>query len=76
MLISKDSFTLILPVTMPVKKRKGAARQCYGDGDGVVRCEQTLRPSLLFIFCRVFTIAGGGFSTRRSNVRIGKKLLV
>ena len=32
---------LILPVTVPVKKIKGAARQCYGDGDGVVRSEQT-----------------------------------
>ena len=67
-------MALILPVTMSVKKRKGAARQCYGDGDGgrVVRCEQILRLSLLFIFCRVFTIAGGGFSTCRSNVRTGR----
>ena len=32
----------ILPVTVPVKKIKGAARQCYGYGDGVVQCEQTL----------------------------------
>ena len=30
----------ILSVIVPVKKIKGAARQCYGDGDGVVRCEQ------------------------------------
>ena len=32
----------ILPVTVPVKKIKGAARQRYGDGDGVVRCKQIL----------------------------------
>ena len=32
----------ILPITVPFKKMKGAARQCYVDGDGVVRCEQTL----------------------------------
>ena len=27
---------------LPVKKIKVATRQCYGDGDGVVRCEQAL----------------------------------
>ena len=27
---------------MPVKKIKGAARQCCTDRDGVVQCEQTL----------------------------------
>ena len=32
----------ILPITMLVKKIKSAARQCYGDGAGDVRCEQTL----------------------------------
>ena len=32
----------VLPVTVPIKKIEGAHRQCYGDGDGVVRCEQTL----------------------------------
>ena len=32
----------ILPVTLTVKKIKGAAHQSYGDSDGVVRCEQTL----------------------------------
>ena len=26
----------ILSVTGPVKKIKGAAHQCYGDGDGVI----------------------------------------
>ena len=26
---------------LPVKKIKVATRQCYGDADGVVRCEQT-----------------------------------
>ena len=30
----------ILPITVTVKKIKGAARQCYGGG--VVQCEQTL----------------------------------
>ena len=35
-------MTPILPISVPVKKRKGAARQCYGDGDGVIHCEQTL----------------------------------
>ena len=31
----------ILPITVPVKKIKGAAHQCYGDSDEVVRCERT-----------------------------------
>ena len=33
----------ILPVTLPVKKIKGAAGKRYGDGDvdGLVWCEQT-----------------------------------
>ena len=35
------SVQLILSITVSVKKIKGAARQCYGDGDGIVRCEQT-----------------------------------
>ena len=33
---------------MSVKKIKGAARQCYGDGDGVVWCEQTFRDIYLY----------------------------
>ena len=33
----------ILLVTVPIKKIKGAACQCHGDGDGV-RCEQTFSP--------------------------------
>ena len=32
----------ILSNTVPVKKIKGAAYQCYGDGDGIAWCEQTL----------------------------------
>ena len=32
----------ILPITVSIKKIKGAARQCYGNGDGVIWCEQTL----------------------------------
>ena len=31
------------PVTVPVRKIKGAAAQCYGDGDGLVRCEETFK---------------------------------
>ena len=31
----------ILPVIVLVKKIKGTAHECYGDGDGAVRCEQT-----------------------------------
>ena len=31
----------ILPIIVPVKKNQNADRQCYGDGDGVNRCEQT-----------------------------------
>ena len=27
-------------ITVPVKKIEGAARQSYGDSDGIVRCEQ------------------------------------
>ena len=34
---------LILPVIVPVKKIKSSARQCYGDGDEVGRCEQVVR---------------------------------
>ena len=32
----------ILPITVSIKKFKGAAHQCYGNGDGVIWCEQTL----------------------------------
>ena len=31
----------ILPVTLPVKKIKGAARQYYGDDDRAIWCKQT-----------------------------------
>ena len=40
--MGKKGMRPILPVTVPVKKIKGAARQCYSDGDGVVWYEQTL----------------------------------
>ena len=33
----------ILTITVPIIKIKGAARECYGDGDEVVRCEQTFK---------------------------------
>ena len=32
----------ILPITVLTKKIKGATRQLYGEGDGVIRCGQTL----------------------------------
>ena len=32
----------ILPVTVPIKKIKGATRQRYGDGDGIAWCERAL----------------------------------
>ena len=35
----------ILPITVPVKKIKGAARQYYSDGDGVVQYEQSFSDS-------------------------------
>ena len=41
-LTGKMGVQPILSVTVPVKKIKGATRKCYGDGDGVVRCEQAL----------------------------------
>ena len=53
----------ILPITVPVKKIKGAACQCDGDGDGVVWCEQTLTMQSLsgfksvccsYAYCAVF----------------------
>ena len=37
----------ILPVTVPVKKIKGATHQCYGGGDRVVQCEQTLNKEVV-----------------------------
>ena len=40
----------ILPITGLVRKIKGAAHQCYGDGDGVVRCEETF--NLFDITCK------------------------
>ena len=43
-LTGKMGMQQILPVTLPVKKIKGAARQHYGNG--VVRCEQTFSPQL------------------------------
>ena len=35
----------ILPITVPVKKIKGAARQYYSDGDGVGQYEQSFSDS-------------------------------
>ena len=43
----------ILPITVPVKKIKGATRQCYGDGDGVTWCEQAL---MVLFTCNVQNI--------------------
>ena len=34
----------ILSITVPVKKIRGAARHCYGDCDGAIRREQTVKP--------------------------------
>ena len=42
MLMAKMGMQPILPVTVPIKKIKGDFSKCYGDGDGVIRCEQTL----------------------------------
>ena len=42
-LTGKMGMQTILPITVPMKKIKGAVGQCYSDGDGVVRCEQALR---------------------------------
>ena len=39
----QNEYATILPTTVPVKKIKSAARQCYGDGDGVVWYEQTFK---------------------------------
>ena len=54
----------ILPVTVSVKKIKGAARQCYGDGDGVVLCEQTLSRN-----CSLIVVL------RRVHVNVARSLL-
>ena len=35
----------ILPITVAVKKIKGADHQYYSDGDGVVQCEKTFSDS-------------------------------
>ena len=32
----------ILPVSLPIKKIKGAAHQHYSEGDGVIWCEYTI----------------------------------
>ena len=34
--VTNVTLMAILPITVPVKKIKGAAHQCYSDGDGVV----------------------------------------
>ena len=41
-LTGKMGMQTILPSTASVNKIKVVTCQCYGDGDGVVRCEQTL----------------------------------
>ena len=40
--MGKMGMQPIPPTTVPVKKIKGLAHQCYGDGDGVVSCKQAL----------------------------------
>ena len=42
-LTGKMGMQTILPLTVPIKKIKGAAGQCYSDDDGVGRCEQDLK---------------------------------
>ena len=48
----------ILLITVPAKKIKGAAGQCYGDGDddGVVRCEQTFTPLAAVTITKYFKL--------------------
>ena len=44
----------ILPVTVPVKKIKGADRQHYIDGDVNTQCEQTFKPWMGYGLWRAF----------------------
>ena len=45
-LMGKVGVQLILPITVPIKKIRGAACQCYVDSNGVVRCEWAFRGNL------------------------------
>ena len=47
----------ILPVTLLVKKIKGAARQHHGDGDGVVWCEKTFNATIQLRFYTYFILS-------------------
>ena len=38
-LTGKMGMQPILPITVTVKKIKGAIHQCYGDSDGFTQCE-------------------------------------
>ena len=38
---AQNGYATNLPVTVSVKKIKGAAHQRYGDGGGIVWCEET-----------------------------------
>ena len=42
-LTGKSDRQPILSITVPVKKIRGATRHCYGDCDGAIRCEQTVK---------------------------------
>ena len=53
-LMGKIGMQPILPITVTVKKMEGTAHQCYGDADGVIRCEQALRVKSSVWFGDVF----------------------
>ena len=59
-LTGKIGVQPILSVTVSVKKIKGAARQRYGDSNGVVRCEQTLTVNDTLTGSCLRCLGGGG----------------
>ena len=60
-----------LPITVPVKKVKGVARQCYVDGDGIARCEQPLSPENTS-----WAVLFRGRMARRSNSEVSSLRLI
>ena len=51
-LTGKTGTQLILPITVPIKNIKGAARQRYGDGDGIALCEWALTERKLAVLAQ------------------------
>ena len=68
--MGKMGIQATLPITVAVNKIKGVADQCYGDGDGVVWCEQALiqkRQRRLSVWTQPFKLTDFSFKSSKGH---------